>query len=69
MEGKNKLVFEYEKDGRVCRFEVGIDTPLGEAYEAASAFLIKMTQLINEQAEKLQPKEPVEEVVEVEEEK
>lgn len=65
MEGKNKVVFEYEKSGRICRFEVPIDTPLGEAYEAASAFFIKVTQLINDQAEKVQPKEEkVEEVVE-----
>ena len=69
MEGKNEVVFEYEKGGRRCRFSVPIDTPLGEAYEAASAFIVKITQLINDQAEKIQPKADVEDVAEVVEEK
>jgi len=56
MEQKQFIVFEYKKGERICRFEVPIDTPLGEAYEAASAFLIQITKTINEQAAKIQPK-------------
>jgi len=58
MEAKNVIAFEFEKEGRTYRFELPGGAPLGEAYEAASSFLEKMVELINEHAKKSAPKEP-----------
>ncbi len=57
MEAKNIIAFEYIKEDRVYRLEMSHGAPLGEAYEAAAAFLEEMVRMINEHAKNSMPKE------------
>ena len=64
MELKSIISLEFEKSERVYRMELPNEAPLGEAYEAASSFLVKLAELITDHAKNSAPKEP--EPVEVE---
>lgn len=69
MELKSMIALEFEKGGRTYRMELPNEAPLGEAYEAASNFMVKISDLIKDHANSLVPREPeaIEDVV-VEEE-
>lgn len=49
---KNKLVFEHKVEDNVYKMEMDTNSPLGQAYQAAGAFLDEIIRLINEHAEK-----------------
>lgn len=51
MEAKNRIVLEYPKGERVYSFEMPHAAPLGEAYEAAGAFLDRIIELIQSHQE------------------
>ena len=57
MDAQNVISFEIKKDERSYRLEMPAGAPLGEAYEATASFLAEMVRMINEHAEKSQPKE------------
>ena len=51
---KNKLVFEHKIEDRTYSMVMNMDSPLGEAYQAAGAFMDEVVRLINEHAQKRQ---------------
>ena len=53
MKSENKIVLAFEKEDRLYRFELPNNAPLGEAHEAAMAFLIQMVELIKTHADKM----------------
>lgn len=67
MDVNTVIAFEFKKEERTYRFELPHGCPLGEAYEAANNFLLKMVEMINEHAESTKQKED-EESIEVSEE-
>lgn len=50
---------EIEKNGRKYYFVLPNNTPIGEAYDAAYQFLVRLTELAKEITEKAKPVEPV----------
>jgi hypothetical protein len=52
MKVKNKLVFKHEIEDRSYSMVMDANSPLGEAYQAAGAFLDEIIRLINEHAQK-----------------
>lgn len=50
---------EIEKNGRKFYFVLPNNTPIGEAYDAAYQFLVRLTELAKEITEKAKPVEPV----------
>lgn len=57
MKAFNSIVYEFEKDEKVYRFELPHGAKLADAYEAASVFLEEMVNAINSHVEQLKPKE------------
>ncbi len=58
MEAKHLIAFEYKKDDRTYELLMPNGAPLGEAYEAASTFVSKIAEMINDHSKSLQPKDP-----------
>jgi hypothetical protein len=48
----NKLVFEHKIEERSYSMTMDLNSPLGEAYQAAGIFLDEIIRLINEHAQK-----------------
>jgi len=57
MDLSNKIVFESKKEDRIYRFEIPMNAPLGESYQVVLELVDKFVSLINENAERLKPKE------------
>ena len=58
MEVNSLIVYEFKKDERIYHFHVPNGAPLGEAYEAAGAFMDCIVKSINEHAERMKPQDP-----------
>jgi len=61
MDIKNKLVFKHKIEDRSYNMVMEANSPLGEAYQAAGAFMDEVVRLINEHAQKRREAEKVEE--------
>ena len=57
MDIKSNITFEVKIEDRTYKMEMPVGAPLGEAYGAASQFMDKIIELINDHAAKQKAKE------------